>query len=62
MGHGQYGLPVFQEVMRKVYSGGLVGPAPQFPPQIEDSITNYLRTSAVLAVLPKPMLLFSIGR
>jgi membrane peptidoglycan carboxypeptidase len=51
---GKVALPIFQEVMRKVYGGGLAGPAPPFPEHMEDSITDHLRASAVLAMLPKP--------
>lgn len=59
---GKVALPVFQDVMRKVYSSGLVGPAPQFPKQMEASIADHLRTSAVLAMLPKPVIWLNIGR
>jgi penicillin-binding protein 1A len=52
---GRVAMPVFQEVMRKVYGGGFVGPAPPFPKYMEDRITNYLQTSALLAMLPSPV-------
>jgi hypothetical protein len=35
-------LPVFREVMLRVYGDGLVGSAPKFPPPIEQRITQYL--------------------
>lgn len=59
---GQVALPVFRDVMRRMYSGNLVGPAPEFPKYMEDNITNYLHTTALLAALPKPMVFFDIGR
>jgi penicillin-binding protein 1A len=40
---GRVALPVFQEVMLKVYGDQIVGPAPSFPPQMEESITRYLQ-------------------
>jgi penicillin-binding protein 1A len=36
-------LPVFQEVMLKVYTGHIVGPAPPFPAEMEQRITRYLQ-------------------
>jgi membrane peptidoglycan carboxypeptidase len=39
---GRVALPVFQEVMLKVYRDQIVGPAPSFPSQMEESITRYL--------------------
>jgi penicillin-binding protein 1A len=36
-------LPVFREIMLKVYQEGLVGPAPQFPEEMEENIDAYLR-------------------
>jgi penicillin-binding protein 1A len=39
-------LPVFEEVMRKVYAGRLVGPAPSFPADMEQRITRYLEGDA----------------
>jgi penicillin-binding protein 1A len=36
-------LPVFREIMLKVYQEKLVGPAPQFPAEIEENIDAYLR-------------------
>jgi penicillin-binding protein 1A len=35
-------LPVFEEVMLKVYAGRIVGPAPPFPAEMEERITRYL--------------------
>jgi penicillin-binding protein 1A len=36
-------LPVFKEIMLRVHGENLVGPAPEFPPQMEQSINGYLR-------------------
>ncbi|MFY9530327.1 MAG: transglycosylase domain-containing protein [Candidatus Acidiferrales bacterium] len=36
-------LPVFREIMLKVYQEKLVGPAPQFPIEMEENIDAYLR-------------------
>ena len=35
-------LPVFKEIMLKVYGEKLVGPVPKFPPQMEQGINDYL--------------------
>ena len=35
--------PVFREIMLKVYQEKLVGPAPQFPAEMEANIDAYLR-------------------
>jgi len=59
---GRLAMPVFQDVMRKVYSAGLVGPAPEFPKYMEDGITNHLQTRALLATLPNPIVFLNIGR
>jgi penicillin-binding protein 1A len=59
---GQLAMPVFQDVMRRMYGEKLVGPAPEFPKYMEDNITNYLQTTALLAALPRPMVFFDIGR
>jgi len=48
---GRVALPVFQELMLKVYREGIVGPAPVFPDEMEQRITSYLQAGApVLAV------------
>jgi penicillin-binding protein 1A len=36
-------LPVFREIMLKVYQEKLVGPAPQFPVEMEENIDAYLK-------------------
>ena len=40
---GKVALPVFKEIMLRVYRGNLVGPVPEFPARMEESITAYLR-------------------
>jgi penicillin-binding protein 1A len=39
---GRVALPVFKELMLRVYREKLVGPAPTFPAQIEQNINDYL--------------------
>ena len=39
---GKLALPVFREVMLRVYRDGLAGPVPAFPSAIEQRITDYL--------------------
>ena len=41
-------LPVFREIMLCVYRNQLVGPAPQFPSEIEEGIDGYLATHMAL--------------
>jgi penicillin-binding protein 1A len=40
---GRAALPVFREIVLKVYREKLVGPAPRFPARIEENINAYLR-------------------
>ena len=46
---GRTALPVFREIMLRVYKDQLVGPVPQFPGKIEQGIDGYLARPAVLA-------------
>ena len=39
---GRTALPIFREIMLRVYERQLVGPAPSFPREIEDGIDRYL--------------------
>jgi penicillin-binding protein 1A len=39
---GRVALPVFRELMLRVYREKLVGPVPRFPAQIEQNINDYL--------------------
>ena len=43
---GRVALPVFRELLLKVYGDGIVGPAPAFPRQMEQRITAYLQGEA----------------
>ncbi len=43
---GRVALPVFQELMLKVYRAGIVGRVPAFPDQMEQRITRYLQGDA----------------
>jgi penicillin-binding protein 1A len=46
LGKGETGarlaLPVFRDIMTRVYRDRLAGPAPTFPPSLEERITSYL--------------------
>jgi penicillin-binding protein 1A len=39
-------LPIFREVMLRIYQAGLVGPVPRFPREIEEGIDRYLAALA----------------
>ena len=45
---GRAALPVFREILLKVYRQKLVGPAPRFPAGIEENINAYLRGELAL--------------
>ncbi|HEY6205143.1 MAG TPA: transglycosylase domain-containing protein [Chthoniobacterales bacterium] len=51
-------LPVFREIMLRVYGDKLVGPVPEFPARLEQGINNYLTAesplSAPMAEAPRP--------
>jgi membrane peptidoglycan carboxypeptidase len=44
-------LPVFKEIVLRAYGQKLVGPAPQFPPEMEQRIDAYLQGDAVEATV-----------
>jgi penicillin-binding protein 1A len=44
-------LPVFREIMLRIYRERLAGPVPAFPDQIEQNINNYLKGDPVEGVL-----------
>ena len=44
---GRTALPIFREIMLRVYRDQLVGPAPQFPRTIEEGIDGYLAMQTV---------------
>ena len=46
---GRVALPVFKELMLKVYREKLVGPVPEFPAQMEQNINDYLAARSVVA-------------
>ena len=48
---GRVALPVFQEVMLRMYRDQIAGPAPAFPPQMEQRITRYLQGDAPAPVV-----------
>jgi penicillin-binding protein 1A len=43
---GRAALPIFREIMLRVYGHQLVGPVPEFPREIEERITQYLARPA----------------
>jgi penicillin-binding protein 1A len=43
---GRTALPIFREIMLRVYQDRLVGPVPQFPREIEEGIDGYLAQRA----------------
>jgi len=45
---GRVALPVFREIMLRVYQQNLLGPAPLFPADIEEGIGSYLAQRAAL--------------
>ena len=48
---GRVALPVFHELMLKIYRDQLAGPPPSFPPQMEQRITQYLQGEARAVVV-----------
>jgi penicillin-binding protein 1A len=44
---GRVALPVFKELMLRVYRDKLVGPVPTFPAQMEQNINDYLARDAI---------------
>ncbi|MBN1568779.1 MAG: hypothetical protein JXA73_13100 [Acidobacteria bacterium] len=49
---GRAALPIFREIMLRVYQNVLMGPAPHFPRKIEEGIDEYLATQALLKAGP----------
>ena len=47
---GLTALPIFREIMLRVYKDKLVGPAPPFPREIEEGIDGYLAAQALMEV------------
>ena len=50
---GRTALPIFREIMLRIYKDRLVGPAPQFPRAIESGIDDYLVLQAALEAVPR---------
>jgi penicillin-binding protein 1A len=50
---GRTALPIFREIVSRIYNDGLVGPAPQFPREIEQGIDEYLVLQAALEAVPR---------
>ena len=48
---GRVALPVFRELMLRVYRDKLAGPLPLFPPGMEQRITRYLQGDALPLVV-----------
>jgi penicillin-binding protein 1A len=44
-------LPIFREIMLRIYQDQLAGPVPRFPREIEEGIDDYLRAQAETEVL-----------
>jgi penicillin-binding protein 1A len=51
---GRVALPVFQEVMLRIYQDRLTGPVPSFPAQMEQRITRYLESNPPTTVESAP--------
>ena len=51
---GRTALPIFREIMLRVYQDKLVGPVPQFPREIEEGIDEYLALQAKDDTSPIP--------
>jgi len=59
---GRLALPVFQDVMLRVYDKGIVGPAPVFPSRMEARITASLLSPALPAIeAPSDVIAGTIG-
>jgi penicillin-binding protein 1A len=48
---GRIALPVFQEIVRSIYSAKLVGPVPLFPAEMEERIDRYLKGDTAAAAI-----------
>ncbi|HSL20595.1 MAG TPA: transglycosylase domain-containing protein [Vicinamibacterales bacterium] len=54
-------LPVFEEVMLRLYRDQIAGPAPSFPPQMEQHITRYLQGDAPAPVVDSATFVATTG-
>lgn len=59
---GRVALPIFEEIMLKLYGDGPMGKAPVFPRPMEQRITRYLENVALTALIPKVIAAAAIGR
>jgi penicillin-binding protein 1A len=50
---GRTALPIFREILLRIYKDGLVGAAPPFPHEIEQGIDEYLALRASLDTVPR---------
>ncbi len=51
---GRVALPVFQEVMLRMYQDRLTGPVPSFPARMEQRITQYLQGNPPASIVDAP--------
>src|SRR6185436_298587 len=49
---GRVALPVFREIMQKIYGGKIFGAAPKFPSDIEQHINQYLVSLTAVPMAP----------
>jgi penicillin-binding protein 1A len=49
---GRTALPIFRQIVEKVYENDLVGPAPRFPEEMEARIDQYLADAAAVEDAP----------
>jgi penicillin-binding protein 1A len=49
---GRTALPIFREIMLRIYKDEMVGPVPRFPREIEDGIDEYLAAQVLLEAVP----------
>jgi len=52
---GRVALPVFQELVLRVYRDKIAGPVPSFPPLMEQRITRYLQGDAAALVVDQAL-------
>ncbi|HEY5906445.1 MAG TPA: transglycosylase domain-containing protein, partial [Vicinamibacteria bacterium] len=50
---GRTALPIFREIMQRIYEDALVGSVPQFPREMEDRIDEYLASAAMPVAEPR---------
>jgi len=50
---GRVALPIFQEMMLRIYTDHIAGAVPSFPPQMEQRITQYLQDAPLRVAAPE---------